>query len=253
MAVIEFDEKAVFQPEQWLTFCSEQAEAYASARPFPHIMIDGFLPDDLIDQVVSEFPQLSSMQVKTNVKTGNKGSSADELQWGQTIRQIMGWLNSAAFLKGLATLTGIEGLLSDPYFEGGGLHQIGNGGFLKVHADFNIHKTTGLERRLNLLLYLNRDWPEHFGGHLELWDKKMTGCVSRIAPIANRSVIFSTTDDSYHGHPDPIACGPETTRKSLALYYYTVPEEKKAFHSTIYKERPGESLKKKGLRRLFRA
>jgi len=253
VAVIEFDENAVLQQDQWLAFCSEHAEAYSSAQPFPHIVIDGFLPNSLIDQVVSEFPQLSSMRVKTNVKTGNKGSSADELQWGHTTRRIMGWLNSAAFLQGLGALTGIEGLLSDPYFEGGGLHQIGNGGFLKIHADFNIHKSTGLERRLNLLLYLNRAWPDTYGGHLELWDQKMMGCVSRIAPSANRCVIFSTTDTSYHGHPDPITCGPETTRKSLALYYYTVPEEKKAFHSTLYKERPGESLKKKGLRRLFRA
>ena len=54
-------------------------------------------------------------------------------------------------LEFLETLTGIDGLVPDPYFAGGGLHQIVRGGFLKVHADFNWHPKLRLDRRLNML------------------------------------------------------------------------------------------------------
>ena len=245
MAIVEFDERAALREDRWVSFCAQHAEAYAGAEPFPHIVIDGLLPEARIDEIRAEFPALDAMRVKSNRTTGVKGSLAEAGQWGTVTRDTIGWLNSAAFLRGLVALTGIEGLASDPYFEGGGLHQIGEGGFLKIHADFNIHKVTGMERRINLLLYLNRDWPEDFGGHLELWDEAMEHRVQRIAPLANRCVIFSTTDTSYHGHPDPLTCGPGESRKSIALYYYTAPKAQKEFHSTLYQARPFEDLEKK--------
>ncbi|MBI1224865.1 MAG: 2OG-Fe(II) oxygenase [Bacteroidetes bacterium] len=134
----------------------------------------------------------------------------------------MHFLNSQPFLEFLQNLTGIEEtLVPDPYFEGGGCHQIKSGGFLKVHVDFHKHKMMGLDRRVNVLVYLNEDWDEAWGGHFELWEKDMSKCVTRIAPFFNRMAIFSTTDFSWHGHPDALACPPDRSRKSLALYYYT--------------------------------
>ena len=162
---------------------------------------------------------------------------------GDQTRLLLYQLNGSVFLQFLEQLTGIDGLIPDPYFGGGGLHQIERGGYLKVHADFNWHPKLRLDRRLNLLLYLNKDWKEAYGGHLELWSRNMTRCVQRILPIFNRCVIFSTTDTSYHGHPDPLRCPPSITRKSLALYYYTngrPEQEQSAPHDTLFQERPGE-------------
>ncbi|HWB62556.1 MAG TPA: 2OG-Fe(II) oxygenase, partial [Chitinophagales bacterium] len=116
---------------------------------------------------------------------------------------------------------GIKNLVPDPVFEGGGLHQIKPGGYLKVHADFNKHRGTGLDRRLNVLIYLNENWDESYGGHFELWDKEMKNCEVKILPLFNRMAMFNTTDFSYHGHPNPLTCPPDRSRRSIALYYYS--------------------------------
>jgi Rps23 Pro-64 3,4-dihydroxylase Tpa1-like proline 4-hydroxylase len=137
----------------------------------------------------------------------------------------------------LEKLTGIAGLIPDPHLRGGGLHEIRQGGALGVHADFNFYKRLNLYRRLNLLIYLNANWAEEWGGHLELWDRTGKQCVQRVAPIFNRAVIFDTSNFSYHGHPHPLQCPPDRSRKSLALYYYTVEapaDEDRAPHTTLF-------------------
>jgi Rps23 Pro-64 3,4-dihydroxylase Tpa1-like proline 4-hydroxylase len=150
-------------------------------------------------------------------------------------------------LRFLEDITGIAHLIPDPYLEGGGFHSIGAGGFLKIHADFNWHAKLNLHRRLNVLLYLNSKWSEDWGGDLELWDQDMTRCVKKITPVINRLVIFSTTDSSFHGHPDPLMCPSDVIRKSIALYYYTAgrPEEevvRPRSTQTKYRARQGETF-----------
>jgi Rps23 Pro-64 3,4-dihydroxylase Tpa1-like proline 4-hydroxylase len=145
-------------------------------------------------------------------------------------------LNSATAIDFLETLTGYPGLVPDPHYFGGGQHQIVRGGMLEVHADFNIHPRTSLERRLNLLVYLNQDWPEEYGGALELWPTLSSGPEATIAPLFNRCVVFSTTSSSFHGHPHPLTCPEDRTRKSLALYYYSHPSETaRPMHNTIFR------------------
>ena len=144
-------------------------------------------------------------------------------------------------LQFLEKLTGIAELIPDAYFTGGGLHQIERGGKLEVHADFNKLKGWNLERRINLLLYLNRDWKDKFGGHLELWNRQMTKSIRKVSPIVNRCVIFNTESDAYHGHPHPLRCPEGQTRKSMALYYYTngrTDQRTVEPHSTLFQERP---------------
>ena len=109
-----------------------------------------------------------------------------------------------------------------------------------VHVDFNKHGRYQLDRRLNLLLYLNKDWQEDYGGHFELWDRDMKNCVQKVLPVFNRVAIFSTTEHSWHGHPDPLNCPEDRSRKSLALYYYTngrPSDEEAEQHSTVFKAR----------------
>ena len=164
---------------------------------------------------------------------------------GEATRHLLAELNSAPVIAFLERLTGIEGLVPDPHFVGGGLHQIERGGHLKVHADFNRHPRTQLERRINLLLYLNRDWKDEYGGALELWNRDMSACEARILPLFNRCVVFSTTETSYHGHPEPLNCPEGWTRKSIALYYYArepAGDNEGGEHNTLFQVRPGEDF-----------
>jgi Rps23 Pro-64 3,4-dihydroxylase Tpa1-like proline 4-hydroxylase len=159
------------------------------------------------------------------------------------LRQLIAEMNSGPFTFLLSQLTGIEDLVVDAQMLGGGVHLVERGGLLRVHADFRRHLSYNLERRLNLLLYMNPDWQEEYGGHLELWDSEMKTCVRRVLPIANRCVIFNTTKSSYHGHPRPLACPEGVLRKSIALYYYTVDQPTApdpTNHATAWQELPEE-------------
>lgn len=219
-------------------------EKYVNAKPFPHVVIDNFLPEEVLNKVLDEFPgskQIDWIDFDGDVQ--KKLGSKTEEQMGPFTRFLMYQLNSATFIKYLEKLTGIEGLIPDPHFWGGGLHQIKPKGFLKLHADFNFHPVLKVDRRINLLIYLNKDWDESYGGELELWDRDITKCEAKILPLFNRFVVFSTTDFSFHGHPQPLNCPPDRTRKSLALYYYSNgrPEEEVSRTSqTMWRMTPEE-------------
>jgi hypothetical protein len=239
--------KNVLDPIYLGSLAERYHQQYMSADPFAHIVIDNFLPDSILNEVLNEFPNPDEIQWKEfDNKSEKKLASVSEQQMGHATRFLLYQLNSSTFITFLEKLTGIDGIIPDPHFVGGGLHQIKPGGYLKIHADFNKNTRLKLDRRLNLLLYLNKDWSEGYGGHLELWDVKMKACQRKILPIFNRCVIFSTTDFSYHGHPNPLTCPDNRTRKSLALYYYSngrPSEEVGSPHTTIFRERPNENLK----------
>jgi hypothetical protein len=215
--------------------------AYATAKPYPHIVFDDFFDPTLVDQVLGEFPTPGDIPwQKFDNDREIKLATAKEASFGPATRLLFYHLNSATFLEFLSRVTGIANLIADPGLEGGGLHQIVRGGKLGVHADFNRHAQYNLDRRLNLLLYLNKDWKEEYGGNLELWDRGMTRCEAKVAPLFNRMMIFGTTDFTYHGHPEPLQCPENMTRKSMALYYFSngrPPEEISGEHSTLFRER----------------
>ena len=222
-------------------------DSYLNAKPYPHIVFDDFFERALVESVLEEFPKPGAIRwQKFDNAEEIKLASAAEASFGPTTRLLLYHLNSATFLQFLSSVTGIDNLIPDPGFEGGGLHQIVRGGKLGVHADFNKHRDFGLDRRLNLLLYLNKDWREEYGGHLQLWDKDMTRCEAKVLPIFNRVMIFGTTDFTYHGHPDPLQCPEGITRKSLALYYFSngrPAEEISGDHSTIFRARQKDEFR----------
>lgn len=234
----------IFGADRYAELAVGLRDAYRGARPFPHVVIDDFLPPDIADRVLDEFPGPEGIDwIRFRHAGAVKLGSRDELQLPSFIRDLLFQFNSSVFLQFLESLTGISGLASDPYFEGGGLHQIEPGGFVKIHADFNIHPRLRLDRRINVLLYLNKGWKEEYGGHLELWDSTMSRCEKRVLPVFNRCVIFNISDRAFHGHPDPLTCPAGMTRKSLALFYYTNGrplEEQSPGHSSLYAYRPGE-------------
>ena len=235
-----------------LKLFSERNNEYLSNSPFPNIYFKDFFNPDFLKNVLNEFPDLSKKKETAKFKDVNqlKNASVGEDLLGLNTKLLIHYLNSEPFLNFLTTLTGIKNLLPDPTLSGGGYHEIKPGGFLKIHADFNKHPKYNLDRRLNLLIYLNENWEDGYGGSFELWDNEMKNCVKQIPPNFNNVAIFSTTSDSYHGHPNPLKCPPDRTRKSIALYYYTNgrPESEKLKylenHTTIFKARKEDEEKK---------
>jgi Rps23 Pro-64 3,4-dihydroxylase Tpa1-like proline 4-hydroxylase len=220
---------------------------YSTASPFPHLVIDDFFDPRVLDHILDEWPDLETPNVDNyhdGTYTKLKYASNYRMRFGPYTRCVLARLAEPPFLEALEKVTGINGLVPDPYVWGGGLHFTRSGGRLAVHADFNKHFKFKLDRRLNLLLYLNRDWTETNQGWLELWDRDMKSWVKRILPVFNRTVIFSTTDFSFHGQPEAIQGPPDLFRRSLALYYYSNgrPAEEVADRdpgATLWQKRPG--------------
>ena len=197
------------------------ATRYQEAAPYPHIVIDDFLPQSVLRDIAAHYPDSTSKSYFDRDQERLKFQfNPREIDYGVT-RNLLTELNSMALLAFLEEMTGIAGLIPDPHFLGGGLHLTKRGGHLGVHADFNLHGVMNVERRLNLLVYLNDEWMPEFGGALELWDADMTHAVKRIEPLIGRAVVFSTDAKSFHGHPEPLSCPPERDRRSIATYYYT--------------------------------
>jgi Rps23 Pro-64 3,4-dihydroxylase Tpa1-like proline 4-hydroxylase len=220
---------------------------YQSASPFPHIVIDDFLDGEVLRGVLADFPSSEQKEFFDRDQERLKFQFQPQEVSSGLVRSLFAELNSQAFLGFLEELTGISGLISDPYFEGGGLHETKRGGHLGIHADFNVHDRLCLERRLNLLIYLNEDWSDDYGGELELWDQAMKECVVRVKPVFGRAVIFNTALDSFHGHPNPLTCPPNRSRRSIATYYYTAVEDGLSAlpkRTTNFQARPGSSDKK---------
>ena len=205
-------------------FGEDNLHRYIQGTPFPHIVIERLFNSSLLSEVSEEFPDLSNgkpFKKKINYQVG-KFYTGNETNFGFKTLRLFHYLNSQPWLNFLQTISGIdEKLFGDPYYWGGGLHQTKNGGWLKIHSDFKKHPDSNLDRRINVIIFLNKEWEKSFGGSLELWDKKMKKCVQSIPPIFNNTVIFNTTDYSNHGYPDPINCPENISRKSIALYYYT--------------------------------
>ena len=221
---------------------------YAFAEPFPHIVIDDFLPTELAEKLLAHFPQDKKAHDKV-YERGYGGLHKRQVfpyDCDEFVRNTFSFFNSAAMLQFLEGVTNIKGLLPDPYFSGGGFHEISAGGLLGIHADFRVNEGLQLLRRVNVLIYLNKNWQESYGGKLELWDKSMQAKAKEIAPIFNRCVIFNTDADSFHGHPEPLTTPDGITRKSIALYYYTALEinnNSGESRHTLYIARPNDSTK----------
>lgn len=236
-----------------IEFAKKMKVQYAAAAPFPHIVIDEAIEESVLNPLAEDFPDLDQQKnvIRYSGRTDVKlASPRGDEHHSSIIQFFLRYLNSSDFIQFLQIITSIdEFLIPDPHFIGGGLHQIETGGFLKIHADFAKHRETNLDRRVNVIIYLNKDWSESYGGHLELYDKDMVECKQKIAPVYNRMVIFNTTDFSYHGHPDPLNCPLDRKRNSIATYYYSngrpSHEIRDTFEteSTIYKSRPGEKFR----------
>jgi Rps23 Pro-64 3,4-dihydroxylase Tpa1-like proline 4-hydroxylase len=221
---------------------------YRAAAPFPHLVIDDLFNPAALRKVLHEWPALDA----SNSESHNDGTfvrkktgTTWKADFGRSTKHYFAELAGPHFLKTLEKVTGMWGLMGDPYMFGGGLHATGVGGKLAIHADYNKHPFFKLDRRLNLLIYLNEGWTEENAGWLELWEQDMSSCAKRVLPAFNRTVIFSTTKTSFHGQPEPVLGPAGVSRKSIALYYFSngradegFPPDESESHSTLWQERP---------------
>ncbi len=218
---------------------------YRAAHPVPHLYIPNLIDADAAYAAEAEFPRPDTAAwTHYQHQNENKLGMTKRECFPARIGEVSDALNSAEFLDWLSYLTGIPGLIADPSLEGGGLHQSGRGGFLNVHTDFSHHHyNKSWKRRVNLILYLNENWREEWGGHIELWDSTMKHRVAKYPPLFNCALIFNTNEVSYHGFPEPLQCPEGYSRKSLAFYYYTVESDARTpVKSTNYRARPSDSI-----------
>lgn len=224
----------------------EAARQYQSAQPFPHIVLHDIIDEELLNKVVEEFPDIANSPNQNHVKNylESKNYTSGRALFGKATNKLVDYFNSPEWVNILQKITGIqEPLISDEELVGGGLSESGRGGILKLHSDFNNHIKHGWDRRINMLVYLNKDWDEAWGGDIQLWNRELTECVSRAYPHFGTVVIFNTDDYSYHGFPDKITCPEDRRRMSLNIYYYSNgrPEHEKnpIAHYSLWQTRKG--------------
>jgi len=237
---------SLFPYEKWAPQVSGLARQYRENSPFPHIRLTNFLAPEIARTMAEEFPGPNT-DAWTQYKHANENKMglAKRALFPPQLGAVVDELNSQEFVSWLSRLTGIADLIPDPSLEGGGLHQSARGGFLNVHTDFsNHHYHKHWRRRVNLILYLNDNWQDEWGGAIEFWETAMRRCAAKYSPRLNHAVIFTTDERSLHGFPEPLQCPRDVSRKSLALYYYTVGPDTVEMRSTNYHARPGDGLVK---------
>ncbi len=241
MSVLAMDTDTLqLDPEIAKTVGKNASESYRGKQPYPYGGFDDFLPTEVLDRVLGELQTLPEAETTFNRPQEKLKTSYVPERLPTYTRNLFYVLNSRPFVQFLENMTGIKGLIPDPYFAGGGVHVVGNGGHLDIHADFNHNAILNLERRLNVLIYLNKDWEKDFGGSFEIWNHEMTEMVESFVPLFNRMVCFNTGSTTWHGNPTPVNHPEGKPRMSLALYYYTATwDGTKRSHTTLFKPRPG--------------
>lgn len=228
-----------FDDPKFAKLALTNAKKYQTNDPFPHISFDDFIDPEVAAAIHDAFPHPDSIDwIVRNNQNNLKRYQHDETKLPVLIREMLREFNSRQFCLFLETLTGIDNLMPDPYFMGGGIHLVSRGDFLNIHADFNWHHKLQAHRRVNVIFYPNVGWQKEWGGALEFWDKGMNGPRAAYHPMFNRVAIFNTNEDSNHGHPHKLECPENQFRKALNLYYYTTKWEDGSVHAphfTVYK------------------
>ncbi|MBT34001.1 MAG: proline hydroxylase [Thalassobius sp.] len=218
---------------------------FDTALPYRHIVMDNFLSEEVALQAYENFPGVQELKTHWKGLNENKLEGSDFGVFHPVFSQIKESFTSPEFYKWVSGVTGIDEVFITDDHMGSGIHQGTNGSFLDVHIDFNIHHIKNVHRRLNLLIYLEKNWKDEYGGALEMWNADMSNCDKMVLPMFNRCVIFETSEISYHGY-SKITIPEDVTRKSFFAYFYTNERDGAVgYHDTVFKARPTESKSKK--------
>jgi Rps23 Pro-64 3,4-dihydroxylase Tpa1-like proline 4-hydroxylase len=212
--------------QQLMQTAQTRAAEYRNAKPFPHLVLDGLFSSTLLQRAIAEVPDGRASWTSYDTVNERKQVFSDVTAFGPAAETIVHALNSAPFVKFLEHLTGITGLIPDPHLRAAGYMRVPPGGHLGLHYDFTTQKELRLERRINVLLYLNPDWRPEWGGQLELHSNDALDAKTHrevmVEPLFNRLLVFNTPS-ALHGHRRPIQCPPGRARLCLSWYYYTAP------------------------------
>ena len=230
----------------WTKNISELKQQFIKAEPFENIIIPNFLNADFAETLYEQFPE--------SCENWHKYENPLEVKYAfdaihllpDELKNLFYYLSSNQMIQVFSLLTDIQTLEYDPFLHGAGLHAHPKHGRLNLHLDYEKHPHSGKERRINIILYLSKDWNPSWNGATELWDKNLENCVVKSPVIFNTAIIFKTKDISYHGLPDKISCPENTMRKSFA-YYYVSPlnSQKKEEHyrkKATYVSRPQDKV-----------
>ena len=227
--------------EEWL---KKTHDEFRAAEGFPHIVIDNFLKPEIADQLFENFPTKEQMRKSYKNLNEMKSEGSGFEDYHPLFMQLKDELRTEEFKSAFSKLTGIDDLILPDDHRGSGVHQGFDGSYLDVHVDFSIHPTLKKHRRLNLLIFLNKNWKEEYGGHCEFWDKDVKNKIGEALPSHNRAVIFECSKISFHGY-STIHIPENESRKSFYSYFYTDIAEGVEYHDTIFKARPSEGKAKK--------
>lgn len=234
---------SLFTPDSLI----EMKKSFSEAKPYKHLVIDNVLTPEIADEIYNAFPKEEVFNKRYKGVNEFKAEGSNFEDFPAVFSQLKEAFHSKEWCGIMSEITGIDDLFSVPDALGGGLHQGGNGSFLDIHIDFNIHADRGIHRRINLLVFFNKDWQESYGGHTELWNAEMTNLDKKVFPAFNRCLIFETNEISYHGYA-AITVPEHVSRKSFYAYYYTqLREDAAKYHDTVFKARPTDSVVKKTL------
>ena len=192
--------------------------------PFPHVTIDDFIESDKLTKILADVNQLQEADAHVTSSEREHNKYVFNSNYGTSLKRLFVELNSPDFIKHIERITGVDNIIcNDHYLYGTGVYRIKSKGFLQLHTDFNTYhsKNSRLDRRVNLLIYLNPNWKADYNGQLCLCDKYTNICVKRIDPIMNRCVIFNTTSTSIHGIPEPLNVPDDVSCQYISVNYYT--------------------------------
>lgn len=226
----------------------EMASQFQNGTPYKHIVLDNFLKEDIANQLFDHFPSIEKLKKHYKGLNEQKSEGSNFSDFHPAFSQVRNCIMAPEFAKWMETVTGIKDVFITDDNLGTGLHQGSDGSFLDIHVDFNIHHIKNVHRRLNMLIYLNKDWKPAYGGSMEMWNSDMSKMIKAVSPEFNRCLIFETSEISYHGY-SKITLPPGVTRKSFYSYFYTElsPEraDKLKYHDTVFKPKPEDSTFKK--------
>lgn len=192
-----------------------------SSDPTDIWIVDNFLPQNIYEAIVKQITDIPDAQWSTFANDSSSRSECRNPVNAPLLETLQNTFNSSKTINWLQEQIGITGLVADPHLRGGGLCKVHNGYKLDLHTDFNWNDQIKLNRKVNLILYLNECWDESWGGDLEFWDNEKTKCMHRLTPKPNRLAFWIYDTDLVHGFPNQLQTPDDTSRDNLILFYYT--------------------------------